>query len=55
MEETNEYLVYIETKQGEKSDYALFFPSYDDAKKEAEKRAEKLGDIVLRVTIIEII
>ena len=55
MQETNEYLVFIETKQGEKSDYTLFFTSYDDAKKEAQKRAEKSGDIVLRVTIIEII
>ena len=55
MEETNEYLVFIETKQGEKSDYSIFCTSYDDAKKESEKRAEKSGDIVLRVTIIEVI
>jgi hypothetical protein len=55
MQETNEYLIFIETKQGEKSDYSIFCTSYDDAKNEAEKKAEKSGDNVLRVTIIEVI
>lgn len=55
MQETNEYLVFIETNEGEKLDYSLFYATYNEAKNEAEKRAEKYSHTILRLTIIEVI
>ncbi len=50
--QTNEDLVFIETNEDEKLDYSLFCESYEEAKNEAEKRAEKYSHTILRITII---